>query len=101
MASHRRRRRLAMERYLLDLLAVNASRVVGDLAERVRESRREVEAEIRETLRRVGEVATGALEWARVVRARGVEEVGRKTARVEALLAEVERVLEPMRDRAA
>jgi hypothetical protein len=100
-AVRRRQRAGAAERYLLDLLRVNASRVAGDLVERVRESRREVEAEIRDTLRRVSEAAAGALEWARAVRARGAEEVGRETARLEALVAEVERILEPLRDRAA
>lgn len=99
--SRRRRRQRIAERYLGDLLTVNASRVVGDLAERVRESRRNVEAEMRETLRRAGEVAGGALEWARVVRARGVDEIGKETAGVQALLAEVERLLEPTRERAA
>lgn len=97
----RRRRASAAERYLLDLLMANASRVAGDLVERVRESRREVEAEIRGTLRRVSEAATGALEWARAVRARGAEEVGREAARLEALVAEVERILDPLRDQAA
>jgi hypothetical protein len=101
MRSRRRRRQRAMERYLLDLLTVNASRVVGDLAERVRESRREVEAEIREMLRRIAEVAAGALEWARAVRARGAEEVALETAGVHALLAELERLLDPIRDQAA
>lgn len=99
----RRRRRLwhAGERYLADLLTVNASRVAGDLGERVRESRREVEAEIRSALHRVATTASGALAWARAVRARGGESVGQERARVEALLAEVERILAPLGVQAA
>lgn len=100
-SARRRRHERAAERYLGDLLTVNASRIAGDLVARVWESRREVEAEIRATLRGAGEVAAGALDWARVVKARGAEEVGREAARLEASLVEVERMLEPMRDQAA
>lgn len=97
---HRRRQRRA-ETYLMDLLTANASRVVGDLAERVRESRREVEGEIRESLRRIALAAADALEWARAVRARGLDAVSLESDRLDALLAEAERLLEPAGNRAA
>jgi hypothetical protein len=85
----------------MDLLTANASRVVGDLAERVRESRREVEGEIRESLRRIALAAADALEWARAVRARGLDAVSQESDRLDALLAEAERLLEPAGNRAA
>jgi GTP-binding protein EngB required for normal cell division/BMFP domain-containing protein YqiC len=97
----RRRRQGRAEAYLAELLTVNASRVAGDLAERVRESRRELEAEIRETLRRVSQAAGNALEWARAVQARGAEEVRRESERLSALLEEIDRLTEPAGDRAA
>jgi GTP-binding protein EngB required for normal cell division len=91
----------AAERYLLDLLRVNASRVVGDIADRVQESRRGVEAEIRENLRAMSVVAGRALDWAREVRAGGGDETVRETARLKSLLDRVERLLEPIHDQAA
>jgi GTP-binding protein EngB required for normal cell division len=101
-ASVRRRRRLRRaEAYLIDLLTVNASRVAGDLSERVRESRREVEAEVRETLRRGADAAAAALAWALAVRARGSDEVRHESERLEALLGRVERLLRPAGHRVA
>jgi predicted GTPase/predicted nucleic acid-binding Zn-ribbon protein len=100
-AARRRRRQAAAERYLGDLLAANASRVTGDLVERVRESRREVEAEIRETRRRVYQSAADALEWSRTVRSRGAGEIESEVARLEELRDEIERLLEPMPEPAA
>jgi hypothetical protein len=97
----RRRRQRRAEAYLAELLIVNASRVAGDLAERVRESRRETEAEIRETLRRVSQAAGNALEWAGAVQARGAEEVRRESERLSGLLEEIDRLMEPAGDRAA
>jgi GTP-binding protein EngB required for normal cell division len=101
-ASVRRRRRLRRaEAYLIDLLTVNASRVAGDLTDRVRESRRQVEAEIRETLRQSSETAAAALTWALAVRARGADEVRLEGERLETLLNQVERLLQPAGHRAA
>jgi GTP-binding protein EngB required for normal cell division len=97
----RRRRQRRAEAYLLDLLTVNASRVAGDLAERVRESRREVEAEIRERLRKTSEAATSALEWARAVHSRGTDAVASETGRLDALLSDVHRLLDPASARVA
>jgi hypothetical protein len=96
-----RRRRGRAEAYLRDLLLVNSSRVAGDLAERVRESRREVESEIHESLRQVSTAAAEALTWARAVQTRGAEEVRRECGRLEALLAEVEQLRLSAGDRAA
>ncbi len=61
----------ATDRYLDDLLEANSSRVANDLAERVAQSRARLEAELRDTLRRVTAVAEGALERARARRAEG------------------------------
>ncbi|HUL71446.1 MAG TPA: dynamin family protein [Gemmatimonadales bacterium] len=95
------RRQRRAEAYLMDLLTVNSSRVAGDLSERVRESRREVEAEVREALRRVSQSAAGALEWARAIRARGADEIDRQVQQLDQLLGELRRLLEPLGDRAA
>jgi GTP-binding protein EngB required for normal cell division len=97
----RRRRQRAAERYLMDLLAVNASRVTGDLAERVRESRGAVEGEIRQALEGLSRAAREALAWASTVQARGAEAAAREADRLRALISEVEVVLDPVRDRAA
>lgn len=96
-----RRVRRAAERYLRDLLTVNASRVAGDLAERVRESRRALEAEIRAALSQVADSAAGALEWAQAVRAKGAEEVSHETTRLNTLLGELRGLLEAAGDAAA
>ena len=85
-----RRNRRRAESYLVDLVTVNASRVAGDLAERVRESRREAEAEIRTALRVTARAASEALEWARTVRARGLEEIRVEREQLEVWLREVE-----------
>ena len=85
----------------MDLLEVNASRVAGDLAERVREGRRQIEATLRESMRGVGERAASALEWARATRARGVEEVGRAAERLDAMITEIELLSRPAGPRAA
>jgi hypothetical protein len=97
----RRRRQRRAEAYLADLLLLNSSRVAGDLAERGRESRRSLEAEIRENLRRISAAAADALGWAREVHGRGDEEIRRERERFDSLLAEVQRLMEPAGDKAA
>jgi hypothetical protein len=87
--------------YLDDLLEVNASRVAGDLAERVRESRRDVEAEICRALGGIAATAQEALNWARAIRARGAAELQAELERLGALVNEVEELLQPVRDQAA
>jgi GTPase Era involved in 16S rRNA processing len=90
-ASVRRRRRQGRARdYFIDLLMVNSSRVVGDLSERVRESRREIEAEIRATLATAARSAADALEWAQAVRERGEADIRGEQDRLEALLREAD-----------
>jgi len=97
----RRRDERAAERYIADLLEVNASRVVGDVAERIHESRREVEAAVREGLRDMSAVARRALDWARQVQARGFDETAWEADRLRSVLDGVERLLEPIGDQAA
>jgi hypothetical protein len=97
----RQRRQRRAEAYLRDLLRVNTSRVAGDLAERVRESRRAVEAEIRNSLRNTSVAAGEALEWARATHARGTEEVRRESEVLEALRADLADLLRPAGDQAA
>jgi hypothetical protein len=71
--AQRRRVGRDAERYLAQLLDVNAARVEGDLRDRVRESRRELEARVRRVLRSVYEIADRALARARATHAAGIE----------------------------
>jgi hypothetical protein len=84
----------ASTRYLRDLLFVNACRVEGDLAQRVRESRRGLEARIRSALDQAARSAEQAAERARAVRTEGAARVAERLgvlsaarARIDALLA--------------
>ncbi|HUJ29533.1 MAG TPA: dynamin family protein [Myxococcales bacterium] len=63
--------RSQVERYFAWLLEVNASRVASDLTDRVAESRRLLEKEIRARLREVATMSHRALEAARKSRAAG------------------------------
>jgi predicted GTPase len=72
------------DRFLVRLLAMNAARVQNDIEQRLSESRRRLEAEIRLLLRDVRLVAEQALE-----RVRRAQEAG--AAAVEAELARLER----------
>jgi hypothetical protein len=63
------------QRYLLDLLTVNAYRVGGDLTERVQESRRQLEAELRTLLREAIAASRRAAEAALKTKARGEADV--------------------------
>ncbi len=90
----RRRAAAAAERYLADLLLVNAARVQGDLDERLWESRRRLEAEIRSALSAVHRTATRALDRARAAQAAGQRSVA---AEIESL----DRRLEAVRELAA
>jgi putative ribosome biogenesis GTPase RsgA len=74
----RRRVAQAAERYLEDLVHINASRVEGDLNERVQESRRRLEAEVAALLAEVVEAAERALE--RACQARGAGEAAVRAA---------------------
>jgi GTPase SAR1 family protein/polyhydroxyalkanoate synthesis regulator phasin len=76
--------------YLRQLLEHNSTRVVNDLDERVRESRRRLESEIRERLREGLESAVSALENARARRSAGAEAVAAEIARLDDLRRQVE-----------
>ncbi len=71
--------------YLGQLLEHNSTRVVNDLDERVLESRRRLESEVRDRLREGLDSAVQALERARARQAEGSEAVARELARIEEL----------------
>ena len=79
--------------YLADLLFVNASRVEGDLNDRVHESRRQLEAEVAAMLGELTETAEEALERARNVRSSGADSVRAALATVEQRLRAVEEIM--------
>jgi GTP-binding protein EngB required for normal cell division len=85
----RERRRAAAERaattHLAELLDVNSARMQNDFIDRVRESRRGLEADIRGRLRGVSTAAERALHDARAARARGGKAVAAELARLDAL----------------
>jgi hypothetical protein len=72
------------------LLSSNASRVQNDLIDRVRESRRKLEAEIRGRLSGALRSATAAFERARSKQAAGAESVRNEVGRLDALRARAE-----------
>lgn len=82
-------------RYLDDLIEANSSRVANDLAERVAKSRARLEAELRDTLRRVTSVAEGALARARARRAAGEAAVHQELQLTADLRRDVESLLYP------
>jgi hypothetical protein len=87
-----RRRRAAMReagRVLERLLSSNGSRVEQDLAERARESRRKLEADLRARLRDAHRSATAALELARARQAAGEESVRAELERLESIRSRV------------
>jgi hypothetical protein len=77
------------EEFLGQLLEVNSARVQSDVDERVRESRRKLEAEIRAVLRGAATVAANALNHARAARAAGASAVEASLARFSALENEI------------
>jgi hypothetical protein len=79
--------------YLERLLTANATRVTSDLDERVLESRRRLEAEVRACLREVYASAERALAAAKERRAGGKDAVEAELARLERLRIEIEAVL--------
>jgi len=76
-------------RYIGRLLETNASRIVGDLNDRVLASRQQLEAQIRQTLRTAMQSAERTLERARATQAAGADAVRQAVARLQALRAEV------------
>lgn len=94
VAGIRSRRTRAIERdagrYLERLLEVNSARTKNDFVERVVESRRLLEKEVRDRLRELCASAEGALEAARQTRAAGSQAVKAKLARIEALRSQTD-----------
>jgi hypothetical protein len=76
--------------YLERLLAANSARVRSDFDERVLESRRRFEAEVRKHLQEAHAVAERALERARARRAAGEAEVTAELARIHDLRTSVD-----------
>jgi predicted GTPase len=74
----RKRALAAAERYVVDLLRVNAARVRGDLDERLRNSRHRLEVHLRIMLHEGREAAAWALERARIAQAGGQAAVERE-----------------------
>jgi hypothetical protein len=81
--------------YLERLMRSNASRVTGDLDDRVLESRRGLEREVRERLRDGYRAAQRALQRAQHHRALGEAAVAEELARTRAARARIEAVLAP------
>jgi hypothetical protein len=88
-ASMRRSARRSATEYLERLLAANTARVRADFDERVLESRRRLEAEVRALLREVHAAAERALVGMRSRLAAGEEAVQSELRRIEALRASV------------
>ncbi len=72
-------------RYLERLITTNASRLIYDLRERIVESRRQLEAQIRASLREVYASAERALERARASPASGAQAVRQQLDRIDDL----------------
>jgi GTP-binding protein EngB required for normal cell division len=83
----------AAERYLGDLLVVNASRVEGDLADRVEEGRRQLGFELARVLQEVSQGARQALSRASEAHAAGEEAVRAALAATEQRLAALSRIM--------
>jgi hypothetical protein len=75
--------------YMERLLETNSSRVIGDLIDRVLESRRAVQAELRAHLRAAITCAESALEQAISRQAAGRDEVARELERYDGLVKRV------------
>jgi len=76
-------------RFVGDLMEINSSRVQNDIDERMRESRRQLESEIRGLLHDVRSIAERAIVHAREARAAGAQAVTAALERLAALEAEV------------
>jgi hypothetical protein len=76
-------------RYLDTLLTINSTRILNDFDERVRESGRRLEAQIRSQLREVRETARRTLERAARKQTEGIEAVHREVERLDSLRQQV------------
>lgn len=82
----------AANEYLARLLEVNSARIKNDFQERVLESRRLLEAELRRRLRGLSDSAERALERARATRAAGTAAVEAKLRSIAELRSQIERL---------
>jgi GTP-binding protein EngB required for normal cell division len=85
------------DQFLVRLLTSNAARVQNDIEERLGESRRRLEAEIRSLLREVGALAERSLERVRRAKEAGALEVETQLRRLETYREAVEEVLGALR----
>ena len=88
-ARQRRSVRRDAERYLQLLLDVNTAGAAQDLRERVRESRRKLEAQVQRSLLRVCERAERALEFARAAQAAGNDAIRTELGRLDEMSREL------------
>jgi hypothetical protein len=91
----RRRVERSARGYFIDLVRVNASRVEGDLVERIRRSRQHLEADVRARLTAAVRIAESAADRARCAHASGITATRARTATLAAArdsLAEVMRI---------
>ncbi|MGC2110847.1 MAG: dynamin family protein [Candidatus Korobacteraceae bacterium] len=84
--------RKAAQNFLIRLLDTNASRVQGDVEQRVVESRLRLEADVRKLLREVSATAEQALTKAREVMSAGVSAVESELERLRKLQEELETI---------
>jgi GTP-binding protein EngB required for normal cell division len=77
------------QNFLNQLLEVNSSRVQSDVDERVRESRKKLETDIKSVLRESSAIADRALTHARAAQAAGVPGVQAAVARINAAETEI------------
>jgi GTP-binding protein EngB required for normal cell division len=82
------------QEFLDHLLEVNSSRVQNDVDERVRESRKKLEAEIKGVLREASAIADRALAHARAVQATGAPDVKKALVRLGVVELEVRALIE-------
>lgn len=80
------------ERFLQQILDTNASRVQGDVEQRVVESRLHLESEVRKLLREVSATAEQALTKARELMAAGADAVANELERLNGLTNELNRL---------
>ena len=78
--------------YLERLLSSNSARIQNDLVERVRESRRRLEAEIRSRLSEAVQTAVSALERAKARHAEGEASVAAEIERLDGLRHSAQRI---------
>jgi GTP-binding protein EngB required for normal cell division len=87
------------QEFLDHLLEVNSSRVQNDVDERVRESRKKLDVEIKEVLREASAIADRALARAQMAQAAGTSAVERAVVRLAVVEREIRGIL-PSGDRA-